>query len=152
MANKLAKEVFLEYLTRQGLKVTRPRLKILETIFSREKFHFQADDLLDIVNARAKAKDKVSRATVYRTLELMEECGLVRKERYKDQVGIYERTIGDEHHDHLICTECGRVYEFHSPQLEQMKTKIARSHKFTPTHHVLQIFGVCEYCSRKFRY
>ncbi len=150
MAHNLAKEVFLEYLNRQALKVTRPRLKILDVIFSREKFHFQADDLLEVVNARSK--ERVSRATVYRTLELLEECGLVRKERYKDQVGIYERTLGDEHHDHLICTECGKIIEFHSPQLEQMKNKVARANKFTPTRHVLQIFGVCESCAKKFRY
>lgn len=150
MSLKLAKEVFLEYLNRQGLKVTKPRLKILETIFSREKFHFQADDLLAIVNERSKTK--VSRATVYRTLELLEGCGLLRRDRYKDQVSIYERVLGDEHHDHLVCTECGRIVEFHSPQLEQMKAKVAKAHKFTPSSHVLQIFGVCEQCSRKFRY
>jgi len=150
MSVNLAKEVFLEYLDRQGLKVTKPRLKILETIFSREKFHFQADDLLAIVNE--KSRSKVSRATVYRTLEILEECGLLRRERYKDQVSIYERTMGEEHHDHLICTECGKITEFLSPELERMKRRVAKEHKFTPSHHVLQIFGVCEACSRKFRY
>jgi len=152
MPHSIAKDVFLEYLKRQGLKVTKSRLKIVETIFARERFHFQADDLLRILNERAKGKEKVSRATVYRTLDLLEQCGLVRKERYKDQVSIYERSLGDDHHDHLICTECGRIVEFHSDQLEKMKAKVAKEYKFSPGYHVLQIFGVCENCTKKYRY
>jgi len=141
-----ARKVFIDYLHRQRMKVTEPRLAIVNAIFSRQKFHFLADDLLRIVNARRR--EKISRATVYRTLALLEESGLLRRERYGGEVSSYEKALHEGHHDHLICTECGSVTEFYSDELEKTQRRIARRHRFKSTDHVLQIFGVCEKCAK----
>ncbi len=142
-----ARDIFLEHLRRKGLKVTRPRLRILETVLGRERFHFTADDLVGIVNETTRRK--VSRSTVYRTLDLLEECHIVRKERIQEGFNCYEKAVGAEHHDHMICRECGRIIEFHSQQLEQIQDSVCHEHSFTPERHVLHIFGVCRRCAKK---
>jgi len=142
-----AREIFLEHLRTKGLKVTRPRMRILETVLGRERFHFTADDLVVIVNESTRRK--VSRSTVYRTLALLEECGIVRRERIQEGFNCYEKAVGTEHHDHMICRECGRIIEFHSAQLEQVQDSVCQEHGFIPERHVLHIFGVCRQCAKK---
>ena len=142
-----ARESLVECLRSKGLKITEARLAILDAIYSRPKFHFLADDLLELVNRDRKRK--ISRATVYRTLAVLEKCALLRKECYGDKVSSYERQLSDEHHDHMICSRCGAIIEFYSEPLEQMKRRIALEHHFQPSHHVLKIFGLCEKCARK---
>ena len=146
-AMEAARKSLVECLRRNGLKITEARLAILEVIYSRPRFHFLADDLLRLVNAHRRKQ--VSRATVYRTLAVLQRCGLVRKETYGKQVSSYEKLMPEEHHDHMICSRCGAVIEFYSEGLEEMKRRIALRHRFHPSHHVLQMFGVCDKCARK---
>lgn len=144
-----AREAFIDYLRRKGLKVTQQRLAILETILRSERAHFNAEDLVAMVNA--SGAPKVSRSSVYRTLELLKECGLLRKEMLRDQVSHYEKTVGAEHHDHMICNLCGRIIEFSSGELERLQNKLCREQGFTPESHVLHIRGICRSCSAKKR-
>ena len=92
---------------------------------------------------------KISRATIYRTLELLVRSGLVRRVHLGEDHYHYEYVSGNSHHDHLICTTCGGVIEFHDEQLEQRQREICERKKFTPTFHNLQILGVCDSCRRK---
>ena len=92
---------------------------------------------------------KISRATVYRTLELLVKSGLVRRVHLGEDHYHYEHVKGDSHHDHLVCTTCGGVIEFLDEGLEKRALEICEKRKFKPTFHNLQILGVCDACRRK---
>ncbi len=129
----------------QGLKLTSERTALLREIFSTH-YHFEADELLFKMKEKSV---KISRATVYRTLELLVKSGLVRRVHLGEDHYHYEHVSGNSHHDHLICTVCGGVIEFHDEMLEQRQREICERKKFTPTFHNLQILGVCDSCRRK---
>ena len=90
---------------------------------------------------------KISRATVYRNLDLLVECGLARKQRLGRRRFLYEHVHAGQHHDHLVCTGCGRVVEFVSPGIAALQTEICRAHGFVPSRHTLQINGLCNRCA-----
>ena len=100
-------QIFRKYLERRGLKLTAERRELFDEIFSKHE-HVEADELL--VRLRAKHK-KISRATIYRTLDLLVDSGIVGRVRIGESGYRYERLRAGEHHDHLICNECGRVIE-----------------------------------------
>src|SRR5437764_13611000 len=133
------------FLQQQGLKLTSEREALLREIFSIH-YHFEADELLFKMK---QANTKISRATVYRTLELLVKSGLVRRVHLGEDHYHYEHVRGDSHHDHLVCTACGSVIEFNDPELEQRQLEICARKKFTPTFHNLQILGICASCHRK---
>lgn len=136
---------FQEFLQKQGLKLTSERIGLVREIFSTH-YHFEADELL----GKMKEKDvKISRATVYRTLELLVKSGMVRRVHLGEDHYHYEHVTGNSHHDHLICTTCGGVIEFHDELLERRQLEICEKKKFTPTFHNLQILGICDPCRRK---
>ncbi|HVR38636.1 MAG TPA: transcriptional repressor [Thermoanaerobaculia bacterium] len=136
---------FQEFLEQQGLKLTGERTSLVREIFSIH-YHFEADELL----FKMKQKNvKISRATVYRTLELLMKSGLVRRVHLGEDHYHYEHVTGNSHHDHLICTTCGSVIEFHDPLLEARQIEICEKKRFTPTFHNLQILGVCANCKKK---
>lgn len=133
------------FLQQQGLKLTTEREALVREIFSIH-YHFEADELL----FKMKQNNvKISRATVYRTLELLVKSGLVRRVHLGEDHYHYEHVSGNSHHDHLICTTCGAVIEFHDEELEQRQREICERKKFTPTFHNLQILGLCDACRRK---
>jgi Fur family ferric uptake transcriptional regulator len=145
--DKLEREIgrFQEFLSQQGLKLTGERTALVREIFATH-YHFEADELL----FKMKEKDvKISRATVYRTLELLVKSGMVRRVHLGEDHYHYEHVTGNSHHDHLICTTCGGVIEFHDEVLEARQREICEKKKFTPTFHNLQILGVCDACKRK---
>ena len=136
---------FGAFLQQQGLKLTSEREALVREIFSIH-YHFEADELL----FKMKQNNvKISRATVYRTLELLVKSGLVRRVHLGEDHYHYEHVSGNSHHDHLICTACGAVIEFHDEELEQRQREICERKKFTPTFHNLQILGLCDSCRRK---
>ena len=138
-------DTFRRFLLPQGLKLTRERESLLREIFATH-YHFEADELL----FRLKEKNiKTSRATIYRTLDLLVRSGLVRRVHLGEDHYHYERVTRNSHHDHLICTTCGGVIEFHDPELEARQVEICRSQGFTPTFHNLQILGICDDCREK---
>src|SRR5918993_1277840 len=136
---------FQDFLQQQGLKLTSERVALVREIFSTH-YHFEADELLFKMKEKAV---KISRATVYRTLELLVKSGMVRRVHLGEDHYHYEHVTGNSHHDHLICTTCGAVIEFHDPELERLQLAICEKKKFTPTFHNLQILGVCDPCRRK---
>lgn len=136
---------FQKFLQQQGLKMTGEREALLREIFA-TRYHFEADELL----LRMKDKGvKISRATVYRSLELLVKSGIVRRVHLGEDHYHYEHVGKNAHHDHLVCTTCGDVIEFHDPILEERQREICQKKKFTPTFHNLQILGVCDSCRRK---
>ena len=136
---------FQNFLQTQGLKLTSERTALVREIFA-SHYHFEADELLFKMKEK---RLKISRATVYRTLELLVKSGMVRRVHLGEDHYHYEHVHGDSHHDHLVCTTCGAVIEFHDPALEARQREVCERKRFTPTFHNLQILGVCDACRRK---
>jgi Fur family ferric uptake transcriptional regulator len=143
MTHPQERERFLRYLRRKGQRVTAERLALFDRIFSHHG-HVDAEALLASLRAEGA---KISRATVYRNLDLLVECGLVHKHRLGRNRYLFEHVHAGQRHDHLVCAECGRVVEFISPGIAALQTEICRAHGFVPTRHTLQITGICTRCS-----
>ena len=143
MAHDVERQRFLDALRGRGLRVTRTRLTLLDQIFTQHG-HIDADELLA---AMRQAGCEISRASVYRNLDLLVDCGLVKKHRLDHRRFLYEHVHAGQHHDHLVCSGCGRVVEFVSPGIAALQTEICRAHGFLPAHHTLQITGLCNACA-----
>ena len=139
------KQIFSEHIQKSNLRHTAQRDLILE-IFLRTEEHLSSEDLYWLVQ---KQDPSVGHTTVYRTLKLLTEAGLAREVRFGDGKTYYEHHYNHEHHDHMICTDCGKVIEFFSPEIEAMQDAAAEKFGFLPTHHSLRLWGVCEECQQK---
>jgi len=142
MKNDRELDIFRKYLERRGLKLTTERRALFDEVFARHE-HVEADELL--VRLRAKHK-KISRATIYRTLELLADSGVVGKLRIGEAGYRYERLRAGDHHDHLICRECGRVVEFYEPRIEQLQDEVCERYGFILLDHNHQMRGICRSC------
>lgn len=136
---------FKETLHDNGMKCTPERLSIFQEIYSSSE-HFDADE---IYFRMRKEKKRVSRATVYRTLDLLVENGFVSKVNVGLSQVHFENTLAQEHHEHLVCTQCGKIIEFNNNVIENEQDKICEEHGFFPTKHNLIIFGLCESCRKR---
>ena len=137
-------EVFLKHLQKKGLKRTAQRELILD-VFLRTEEHLSHEDLYRLV----KLEDPgVGQTTVYRTLKLLSEAGLAREVRFGDGRTHYEHQYKHQHHDHMICSECGKIIEFFSAELEAIQDAMAAKHRFEVTQHLLRIIGICAECRR----
>jgi len=134
-------ERFREYLFENNLRLTPERRAVLEVILSREG-HFDAEELLRFLRRRRR----VSRATLYRTLDHLREAGLVKVHRFGRGQALYEHVYGRQHHDHMVCNRCGEVIEFVNEEIERLQDEVCRRAGFRSTSHVMQIFGVCRKC------
>jgi Fur family ferric uptake transcriptional regulator len=140
-------------LKKAGLKVTTPRLKILEIFENQAQRHWRAEEIFQQLKTSG---DDVGLATVYRVLTQFEAAGLITKHRFDEDHSVYELDRG-EHHDHLVCVRCNQVEEFVDPVIEAHQADIARKLGFTVTEHSLTIYGmpdvdkqgVCSRCQRK---
>ena len=145
--NSEEQDVFLAHLQTKGLKRTSQRELILD-VFLRTEKHLSSEDLYQLV----KEEDPtVGQTTVYRTLKLLSQAGLAREVRFGDGRTHYEHNYKHQHHDHMICSECGKIIEFYSAELEAMQDQMAAKHKFEVTQHLLRIIGVCAECRRRLR-
>ena len=125
------------------LKVTWQRMELLKLLSSTEE-HFDAEEIFLRLRRRKK---NVSRATVYRSLDTLVDQGLVNKLDFGDGRMRYERSgEKDEHHDHLICIQCGKVVEFFNLEIEALQIAICQENGFTPTDHTMHIYGLCPEC------
>ena len=140
-------EVFLKHIQHQGLKRTAQRDLILD-VFLRTEKHLSSEDLYRLVREQDPA---IGQTTVYRTLKLLSEAGLAREVRFGDGITHYEHNYKHEHHDHMICSQCGKIIEFYSAELEALQDAMAAKHKFEVTQHLLRIIGVCADCRRASR-
>lgn len=139
------REQFLTYCRKSGLRVTRERLAVFDEIFTQHG-HIDAEQLLQRMTARAQ---KISRATVYRNLDLLVECGLVRKYRLGHRRFLYEHLHAGLDHDHLVCTHCGRVVEFVSSEIASLQREICRAHDFDTRHRTMQVLSLCVWCAKR---
>ena len=127
-----------ETLKDAGLKVTHPRTKILDVLQSNPDMHLSADE---IHNKLVNHNESIGLATVYRVLTQLELAGLIQKNQFSDNQSSYE--IKKQHHDHLICTKCGKIIEFMNDDLEMLQEKISDKYQFRLDSHVMTLFGVC---------
>ena len=131
-------------LKKAGLKVTVPRMKILEALANSEQRHLSAED---VYRNLMEAGEEVGLATVYRVLTQFESAGLVTRHHFEGGQSVFELDEGD-HHDHMLCVQCGRVDEFVDDVIEQRQVHIAESRGYRMTDHALYIYGVCPDCQK----
>jgi len=129
-------------LRKAGLKVTLPRVKILQLLETSESRHLSAED---VYKALIEAEEDVGLATVYRVLTQFESAGLVTRHRFEGDHSVFELTPA-EHHDHLVCSKCGRVEEFYDEVIERQQEQIAANFGFEITDHSLYLYGICAQC------
>ena len=135
-------ETFAKYLSSKDLKLTKEREAVLREIFLR-RGHLDAEDLW---HSLRKKKKRASRATVYRTLELLVDSGMVRKVDLGHGHSHYEHVLGDAHHEHMVCLKCGKVIEFSDKRIERSLRKLCEKSGFEQCSHHFQIFGYCKDC------
>ncbi len=127
-------------LRKAGLKVTLPRIKILELLESAENHHMSAED---VYRALADQGEDVGLATVYRVLTQFEQAGIVERHNFENNLSVFE-IVQDEHHDHLVCDVCGKIVEFYNALIEEEQFKVAEAHNFKLSGHSLVLYGVCD--------
>jgi Fur family ferric uptake transcriptional regulator len=136
-------ERFIGFLRRRGFKITQERLDVLREINAIDG-HFEAEDLF--IRLRQQG-NSVSKATIYRTLPLLLESGLVRQSFLTgEKQTYYEHTLGPKRHEHLICTRCGKVIEFTSPHLEAALATVYEDYRFLAEKRRVEIYGTCADC------
>ena len=140
-------EVFHKHIQKAGLKRTAQRDLILD-VFLRTEKHLSSEDLYRLVQ---KEDPNIGQTTVYRTLKLLTEAGLAREVRFGDGRTHYEHNYKHQHHDHMICMECGEIIEFYSAELEAIQEAQAAKHHFEVRQHLLRILGICANCRREAR-
>lgn len=131
-------------LRKAGLKVTLPRMKILEILESTGQRHMSAEDMY---KALLDSGEEIGLATVYRVLTQFEDAGLVTRHHFEGGHSMFELNEGD-HHDHILCVKCGRVDEFVDETIEQRQEQIAREAGYEMTDHSLYIYGICPKCQK----
>ena len=132
-------------LRKAGLKVTLPRVKILQILENSDTKHLSAED---VYKALIDASEDVGLATVYRVLTQFESAGLVVRHHFEGGHSVFELNAVD-HHDHVVCNKCGKVQEFFDEVIEDQQDKIAAKLGFKITDHSLYIYGVCRDCQKK---
>ncbi len=138
------KERLKTFMKQKGFKSTRQRDIIASEFFKCED-HITAEELYKIINKRHK---EIGATTVYRTLKLLAESGLATARVFADQLTRYEPVSEDEHHDHLICLDCGSIIEFEDPKLERLQEKIASDFGFSIVDHKMEFYGYCKDCNK----
>ena len=132
-------------LKKAGLKVTLPRMKILEILEADESRHFSAED---VYKQLLDAGEEIGLATVYRVLTQFETAGLVARHHFESGHSVFELNRGP-HHDHILCVRCGKVDEFVDETIERRQREIAERAGYKMTDHSLYIYGICSSCQSK---
>ena len=122
-----------------GLKATLPRLKILEIFQKSSQRHMSAED---VFRALLDERSDVGLATVYRVLTQFEQAGILSRNNFEGGKAVFELNEG-QHHDHLVCLDCGRVEEFYDPQIEQRQQAVAEKRGFALAEHALSLYAHC---------
>ena len=141
--NKEAVEALKTALKDKGMKYTEQRAIILQILFTLDD-HLSAEDVHSIVKERYPEQN-IGIATIYRTLNFLEEVELISSISFGKEGKKYESNK-DTHHDHLICTKCGKIVEFLDSYIEKRQEKVAKENGFKITDHTMQIYGICQKC------
>jgi Fur family ferric uptake transcriptional regulator len=131
----------------KGMKYTEQRAIILQLLLSLDD-HLNAEDLHDVIK-KTYPEQNIGIATIYRTLNFLEEVNLISSISFGKDGKKYESIHQDEHHDHIICTECGKIVEFFDDSIEKRQEEIAIKNGFTITDHTMQLYGVCNICQNR---
>ena len=142
-----ARQIFIQFVEKKGLRHTQQREQILEIVLKSER-HLSTQDLYDLMR---KKYPYIGYATVARTLKLLDESGVCRRVDLGDNIVRYEHQFGHDHHDHLICLQCGSFVEIASEALEKLQNKLVKKHGYIQKNHKLDIFGICPKCQKKGR-
>jgi Fur family ferric uptake transcriptional regulator len=137
------RDLFVERIGRDHQRATPQRLLVAEVLFHHR--HLNVDEL----HRKARERDPtLGYATVWRTLKLLESCGLVHRSQFGDGTARYEVQFGahEEHHDHMICTRCGTIVEFENAAIEALQVEVAAQFGFRLTSHRMDLFGLCPAC------
>lgn len=133
---------FQHFLTRSGLKATRQRELIVRAFFATAT-HISAEALYRRVSGRDR---RIGLVTVYRTLKLLKDAGLAHERQFGEGRALFEHASSDRHHDHVICTHCGRINEFENCEIEALQEQVARRFGYTLLYHKLELYGLCRDC------
>lgn len=142
MSNEHA--ILSEYLKSKGRKQSRQREEILG-LFLKSPRHLTSNELYREVQ---KQNPSIGYVTVYRTLKLLCESGLCRELKLEDGISRYEKQVGHEHHDHLVCTKCGKVVELVDETIERHQERLFKKYGFYPERHRMELYGVCRNCKK----
>ncbi len=135
----------LDIIKNKNINFTSERKLILQ-IIQDYNTHFDAEELHDYI---IKKGEKLSRATIYRSLALFTEGGIIKQTIRKQGRAVYELVLGQNHHDHLICIKCGNIIEFVNPDIEELQNTVCEKYDFKPVEHTLSIKGLCKECLKK---
>ena len=135
-------DVFREFIRNKGLRNTVEREQVVKAVFSIHD-HFDVEELYLLLRSR---NDKISKATVYRTIPLLLESGLIQEAYFEDGHLHYEHIYGHDHHCHLRCVDCGKVLEFTEESVRGVEQKIGEHYDFIVTGHKLEVYGYCGKC------
>jgi Fur family ferric uptake transcriptional regulator len=128
-----------------GLKITLPRLKILEILETHAEQHFSVEDIYKLL---LQENEEVGIATIYRVLTQCEQAGLVKRLQFEEGPAVFELSR-DDHHDHFVCTGCGMVEEFHDSIIEERQREIAAKAGYEMEDHNMVLYGLCAKCRKK---
>jgi Fur family ferric uptake transcriptional regulator len=145
--NTTPKEKFREYLETKKMRLTTERERIVDEVFETHE-HFDAEQLVARLSQKPSSI-RVSRATIYRTLQSLEEAGLLRKVARNNDREIYEHDYGYPQHDHLVCKKCGKLEEFRNEQISELIKLIAEQNAFLMDGHRLEVSGICMTCRKQ---
>ncbi len=137
-------EILKSFLRGKKLRVTPQRLTILE-VFLEKKGHVEVEGLFLEVQ---KIDSSIGIATVYRTMNLLVDCGLARENTLSKGQKTFETLYHQSHHDHLICTQCKKIVEFEHPLIEKYQLEISQTHGFSLNQHQMEIYGICSDCQK----
>ena len=135
----------IDELKSTGLKATLPRLKILEIFQSGEQRHMTAEDVYRVL---LNHHSDIGLATVYRVLTQFEQAGILERSHFESGKAVYELNEGT-HHDHLVCTSCGKVEEFYDAEIERRQQMVAKDKGWILQDHAMSLYGLCGNCAAK---
>ncbi|MFA7472843.1 MAG: transcriptional repressor [Spirosomataceae bacterium] len=139
MSIEKVKQILEQELEKRNLRKTTERFTILEEIYGRND-HFDVEDLYDSL---LNKNFHVSRATVYNTLDMLVDCGLVKKHRFNSDGAVFEKALGFRQHGHLVCNECNHIKEFCDPRLQAIQDNVGEALGFNITDQALVFYGAC---------